>query len=230
MTDLYLAPASYWLCAGATAVLLAGAPLQAAQAVELPWPHPYYIPSTSMEPTLLVGEYVWALENDAPKRGDVVAYRLPRDPSTVYVKRIVGLAGDRIQMVKGALHINGQPVTRELVGDYSKVEDGRTVRGKRWREMLPGGVSYDTIDLLEDGFLDNTQVFTVPAGQLFMLGDNRDNSSDSRVASQHGMVPVTNVVGRMTWIYFSIEEGESVWRFWRLPWTVRWERLFTWIH
>jgi signal peptidase I len=218
-----------WLGVSATVAAILALSPQAAHGLDLPSldVRPYYIPSTSMEPTLLVGDYVFAIAVAHPKRGDLVAYRLPRDPSTIFVKRIAGLGGDRIQMIGGVLQINGQPVKRELVGEYVKDYDGRTLRGKRWRETLPGGTSYDIIDLIENGFYDNTPVHTVPEGHLFMIGDNRDNSTDSRVVSQHGTVPTANVVGRMTLVYFSVLEGESIWRVWRLPWSVRWGRLFT---
>jgi len=185
----------------------------------------YSIPAGSMAPTLLIGDYVIGFTISEPKRGDVVTYRMPKDPSTIYVKRIVGLAGDRVQMIGGALHVNGAPAKRERVEDNHKVgPGGATVEGKSWREILPNGASYTTIDLVENGFYDNTPLFTVPAAHFFVLGDNRDNSADSRV---HGYVPAANITSRVAFIWFSQAEGESLWQVWRLPWSIRWSRLFS---
>ncbi len=117
-----------------------------------------------------------------PDRGDVVVFRLPKDDSTDYIKRVIGLPGDRIQMINGLLHINGEPVKRERIEDYHRDRrSDRAIRVKRWRETLPNGVSYTTLDLQDNGFYDNTQEYVVPAGHYFMMGDNRDNSTDSRV-------------------------------------------------
>jgi signal peptidase I len=140
-----------------------------------------------------------------PQRGDVVVFRLPKDDSADYIKRVVGLPGDRIQMIDGVLHINDVLVKLERIDDLIDTEDGgRTTVVKRWRETLPNGVSYTTWDLY-DSFLDNTQVYTVPPGNYFMMGDNRDNSQDSRVLSQFGYVPLENIVGRAQIIFFSID-------------------------
>jgi signal peptidase I len=211
---------------------------------------PFNIPSGSMIPTLLIGDYLFVSKysygyshyslpfsppifsgrmfGSEPSRGDVVVFRLPKDDSVDYIKRVIGLPGDRIQMVGGVLHINGQPVKRERMSDYVTDEDGGgPKRIKRWRETLPNGVSYTTLDLVENGFYDNTPVYTVPAGQFFMMGDNRDNSTDSRVVSQVGYVPFDNIIGRAQIIFFSIGEGEHAWQVWRWPWAVRWSRLFT---
>src|SRR5258705_11640797 len=113
-----------------------------------------------------------------PVRGDVVVFRLPKDDSTDYIKRVIGLPGDRIQMINGLLHINGQPVKRERIEDYIETEETeRATRGKRWRETLPNGVSYTTLDLIDNSFYDNTKENVLPAGASFILRENSGTSS-----------------------------------------------------
>jgi signal peptidase I len=209
---------------------------------------PFNIPSGSMIPTLLVGDYLfvskysygythYSLPFSPPlfpgrilggevHRGDVVVFRLPKDDSIDYIKRVVGLPGDRIQVIDGVLNVNGQPVKREHIDDYVTDDDGVVQRVKQYRETLPNGVTYTTLDLTDNGFYDNTPVYTVPAGDYFMMGDNRDNSTDSRVLSQVGYVPYENIIGKAQIIFFSIGNGAHAWEVWRWPWTVRWDRLF----
>ena len=210
---------------------------------------PFNIPSGSMIPTLLVGDYLfvskysygythYSLPFSPPLfpgrvlsgqvgRGDVVVFRLPKDDSIDYIKRVVGLPGDRIQVVDGVLNINGAPVKRERVDDYVTDDDGVVQRVKQYRETLPNGITYTTLDLTDNGFYDNTPVYTVPVGDYFMMGDNRDNSTDSRVLSQVGYVPYENIIGKAQIIFFSIGDGEPAGHIWSWPWSVRWSRLFT---
>ncbi|PRD45850.1 signal peptidase I [Phyllobacterium phragmitis] len=209
---------------------------------------PFSIPSGSMRPTLLEGDYlfvskfsygyshfslpfspdlfsgrIWASQ---PKRGDIVVFKLPSDTSIDYIKRVVGLPGDRIQMRQGVLYINDVPVKREKVGEINNpdiTEQNRPVAV--YRETLPDGVSYDTLDLAPNSIGDDTRVFEVPAGHYFMMGDNRDNSLDSRFTV--GYVPFENLVGRANLIFFSIADGASPLELWRWPADIRLGRLLT---
>ncbi len=211
---------------------------------------PFNIPSGSMKNTLLVGDYLFVSKYSygyskfsiplslplfsgripggwLPQRGDVVVFRLPRDTSVDYIKRVIGLPGDKIQVIDGDVHINGVAVKREPATPWIDVEEGvREQPVKRWKETLPNGKTFYTLDLVDNGFADNTQVYTVPPGHYFMMGDNRDNSTDSRF-SQVGMVPLENIVGKAQIIFFSVYQGEHAWEFWRWPFSVRWDRLLT---
>ena len=214
---------------------------------------PFNIPSGSMIPTLLVGDYlfvskyaygysryslpfgpnvfsgrVWAAE---PKRGDVVVFKLPRDNETDYIKRVIGLPGDEIQMLHGVLHINGEPIKKEKIEGVT-LEDpsGRTRTVARYRETLPNGVTYPVLDLIQEGIGDNTEIYKVPENHFFMMGDNRDNSTDSRFLSEVGYVPFENLVGRAEIIFFSIREDSSFWEVWRWPGSVRWSRMLQVVH
>lgn len=210
---------------------------------------PFNIPSGSMKDTLLVGDYVFVSKyaygfsrysfpfgfppfsgrilGSEPTRGDVIVFKLPRDNSTDYIKRLVGLPGDRIQVQEGVLFINGTAVPRVKIDDFIDDEDpDNPVRIARYRETLPNGVSYEVLDQTPFGALDSTQEYVVPPGHYFFMGDNRDNSLDSRVQSAVGYVPYENLVGRAEVIFFSIA-GEPAWKIWTWPWAVRWSRIAT---
>ena len=211
---------------------------------------PFSIPSGSMRPTLLEGDYLfvtkWAygysryslpfspplfsgrIWGGEPERGDVVVFKYPPDTSLDYIKRVIGLPGDRIQMRDGQLFINDTAVPREKVGQIDNpaiTEMARPV--DVYRETLPNGVSYETLDLSPNSIGDNTREFVVPEGHYFMMGDNRDNSADSRFSV--GFVPAENLVGRANVIFFSIAGSASPLEIWRWPSEIRLSRMFTWV-
>ncbi len=211
---------------------------------------PFNIPSGSMLPTLLVGDYLFVskysygysrysmpfgpdlfegriLAQD-PERGDVVVFKLPSDPSTDYIKRLIGLPGDRIQVREGVLHINGKPVVRERIEDFvNRDASGNVMRAPQYRETLPNGVSHRILETEGDNWpTDNTPTYVVPPGHYFMMGDNRDNSQDSRFLDMVGYVPAENLVGRAEFLFFSTDGTAAIWELWRWPLAIRWSRLF----
>ncbi len=208
---------------------------------------PFTIPSGSMMPTLLVGDYLFVnkfsygyskyslpfspnlfsgrILASEPKRGDIVVFRLPSNTSVDYIKRVVGLPGDRIQMIDGVLHINGAAVPKvedgKFTSDYG-MEPGENM--PVYRETLDNGVTFDTLDQSPVSRGDNTREFIVPEGHYFMMGDNRDNSLDSRF--DVGFVPAENLVGRASVIFFSLGKDTSFREVWKWPTSMRWDRLF----
>lgn len=209
---------------------------------------PFNIPSGSMKPTLLVGDYLFVSKfaygysqyslplglplfsgrifGSLPERGDVAVFKLPSDNSTDYIKRIVGLPGDSIQVVNGILQINGEAVKLEALAPFVDDMDGREVAIPMYAETLPGSdESHLILDLTERGRLDNTDVFVVPEGHVFAMGDNRDNSLDSRTTNV-GFVPIENLIGRADLLMFSVDGSARIWEPWKWPWAIRYNRLF----
>jgi signal peptidase I len=233
---------------------------------------PFNIPSESMLPRLLVGDYLFVTKfnygwsrasfplgivpipgrimGSMPERGDVVVFKTPADNSTDYIKRVIGLPGDLVQMKGGQLFLNGTAVPKLRVADFvdtispnspCRPDEGSTIRldvapdrppvcrYQRFRETLPNGKSYDVLDTGYITTADDTEVFVVPDGHVFMMGDNRDRSADSRYPAQPGgaigMVPVENLVGKAVVSFWSTDGSAS----WLLPWTwlsaARWDRI-----
>ncbi|MBI1239302.1 MAG: signal peptidase I [Alphaproteobacteria bacterium] len=214
---------------------------------------PFNIPSSSMVNTLLIGDFLFVSKYSygyskhslpfspglfsgrifeaAPERGDVAVFKLPSDNSTDYIKRVIGLPGDRIQMIEGVLYINGEPVKLERIEDYVETNSqGEPIRSvPRYLETLPNGVTHQVLDEQVNGPYDNTGVYVVPDGHYFMMGDNRDNSTDSRVPGPRGVgfVPAENLVGRAEIIFFSTDGSARFWEVWKWPFAIRFSRIAT---
>lgn len=210
---------------------------------------PFFIPSGSMVPTLLVGDYLFVnkfaygyshysfpfapdifsgrIMGKLPPRGAVVVFRPPGLPNEDFIKRVIGLPGDTVQVTNGQLYINGQLVPRTFVGNYTDTSSGGPVEAKDYTETLPNGKSHAILKETDGGFANNTPLYTVPAGDLFMMGDNRDDSEDSRfMDGPVGYVPLENVIGPADMIFFSIDLRHPFFEFWYWPAEIRWDRMF----
>jgi len=210
---------------------------------------PFNIPSGSMLPTLLVGDYLFVSKSSygfsryslplslplfkgrifesVPERGDVAVFRLPTDPRTDYIKRIIGLPGDKIQVKEGLLFVNGKVTKRRRIKDFVQRDQwGNAVGWAQYEETLPGGRTHLIIERSDHDQLDNTPVYEVPEGHYFAMGDNRDNSLDSRVLNHVGYIPAQNLVGRAEVLFFSTNGKARIWEIWKWPFAIRFSRLF----
>ncbi len=210
---------------------------------------PFNIPSGSMKPTLLIGDYLFVnkpaygysrysfpfgmaplegrIWEEEPERGDVIVFKLPSNTYIDYIKRVIGMPGDTVQMRNGRLYLNGDLVPRESLGK-KKVWDqyrGEVVM-EEFIETLPNGVVHKILEETDDRPLDNTEVFTIPEDHYFMMGDNRDNSVDSRAPNGVGFVPAELLVGKADFIFYSTNGYAGLFEFWKWPWTVRFDRIF----
>jgi signal peptidase I len=221
---------------------------------------PFHIPSGSMIPTLLIGDFVFVSKysygysrysipfspplfgwtktgrifGSFPKRGDVVVFRNTRDTSQDWVKRVIGLPGDHIQVKQGLLYINGKLLPRDPLGDYEAPDaNGTRILAKEYSETLPNGVKHPILKYSDEDHFDpgsevdpnNTIDYVVPDDDLFMMGDNRDDSMDSRFQNALGFVPLQNLVGKAQFIFFSFDAEYPWWQIWEWPFEVRWSRL-----
>lgn len=208
---------------------------------------PFNIPSGSMRPTLLVGDYLFVSKyeygysrhsfplsfmpfsgrvlEDPPRRGDVAVFKYPRDNKTDYIKRVVGLPGDTVQVQDGRLFINGDMIPRRQIEDFVYSNPyGSQIRALQYVETLPGGKEHFIIEDGDNRRFDNTREFKVPAEHYFMMGDARDNSADSR--ADVGFVPAENLVGRAEILFFSTDGTASIFEFWKWPSAIRFTRFF----
>jgi len=232
---------------------------------------PFNIPSGSMKPNLLVGDFlfvskpaygysraslIWPLTRlpiegrifpNVPERGDIIVFKNRRDHNKDYIKRVIGVPGDTIEMRAGLLLINGEPVKREYLGSGAEGCERFQTEAQSFRETLPNGVTYVTLECMADrGDLDDTALvfqryaraypedypqggkaqYVVPDGRLFMMGDNRDNSRDSRDLNAVGYVPLEDVVGKADRLFFSVDgERARIWEIWNWPFAIRYGRI-----
>ena len=209
---------------------------------------PFNIPSGSMIPSLLVGDYLFVTKysygysrysfpfglapidgrlfagDSTPQRGQVAVFRLPSDTSVDYIKRVIGVPGDRVQVRQGVLHINGERVERRLVGNGKQAASRGGQVTNLYQETLPGGVTHLIQEISDRQTFDNTPEYVVPPGHYFMMVDNRDNSRDSR-SSSVGFVPLENFIGEARFLFFSHDSSAYIWELWKWPSAIRFERL-----
>ena len=208
---------------------------------------PFNIPSGSMKPNLLVGDFIFVSKysygfskhslpfsiplipgkifSNTPKRGDVVVFKTPENNRTDYIKRVIGLPGDKVKIINGKIYLNNNFIVRKKMKDFIDTDQNTsTKRIRKYKEYL-GEFTFDVLDIMDNGIADNTELFIVPEGYFFVMGDNRDNSQDSRFKTV-GYIPINNLVGKARFIFFSLENSRFL-EIWKWPNALRGSRIFS---
>ena len=208
---------------------------------------PFNIPSGSMKPNLLVGDFIFVskysygfskhslpfsvpliprkLFSNTPERGDVVVFKTPENNRTDYIKRVIGLPGDKIEIKNGIIFINGSEVLRKKLNDFIDTDNNTSNKRVRMYNEYFFNKEINILDITDNGMADNTQLFNVPENHFFVMGDNRDNSQDSRFINTVGFIPFENLVGKAQFIFFSLENARFL-QIWKWPNSIRYERIF----
>ena len=208
---------------------------------------PFNIPSGSMKPNLLVGDFIFVSKysygfskhslpfsvpliprkifSNTPERGDVVVFKTPENNRTDYIKRVIGLPGDKIEIKNGIIFINGSEVLRKKLNDFIDTDNNTSNKRVRMYNEYFFNKEINILDITDNGIADNTQLFNVPENHFFVMGDNRDNSQDSRFISTVGFIPYENLVGKAQFIFFSLENARFL-QIWKWPSSIRYERIF----
>ena len=207
---------------------------------------PFNIPSGSMKPNLLVGDFIFVTKwsygyskhslpfsiplipkkifSNIPNRGDIVVFKTPEDNRTDYIKRVIGLPGDKIRVTNGEIYLNENKILRKKLNDF--IDNDKNAFIKRIRKYVEyhDDLTFEVLDIMDDGIADNTKLFLVPKGHFFVMGDNRDNSQDSRFKTV-GFIPIENLVGKARFIFFSLENSRFL-QIWKWPKSIRGNRIF----
>ena len=208
---------------------------------------PFNIPSGSMKPNLLVGDFIFVSKYsygfskhslpfsiplipgkifaNTPERGDVVVFKTPENNRTDYIKRVIGLPGDKIEIKNGIIFINGSEILRKKLNDFIDTDHKTSNKRVRMYNEYFFNKEINILDITDNGIVDNTQLFNVPENHFFVMGDNRDNSQDSRFISTVGFIPYENLVGKAQFIFFSLENARFL-QIWKWPNSIRYERIF----
>jgi signal peptidase I len=208
---------------------------------------PFNIPSGSMKPNLLVGDFIFVTKWSygyskhslpfsiplipkkiflkKPKIGDVVVFKTPEDNKTDYIKRVIGLPGDKIKILNGQVIINDEKIMRKRVSDFIDTDNNVSLKRNRKYIEYFNNIEIEVLDLMDNGIVDNTKLYEVPDGHFFVMGDNRDNSQDSRFDNVVGYIPFENLVGKARFIFFSLENSRFL-QIWKWPKSIRKGRIF----
>ncbi len=207
---------------------------------------PFNIPSGSMKPNLLVGDFIFVTKwsygyskhslpfsiplipkkifSNIPNRGDIVVFKTPEDNRTDYIKRVIGLPGDKIRVTNGEIYLNENKILRKKLNDFIDNDKNAFIKRIRKYQEYHDDLTFEVLDIMDDGIADNTKLFLVPEGHFFVMGDNRDNSQDSRFKTV-GFIPIENLVGKARFIFFSLENSRFL-EIWKWPKSIRGNRIF----